>query len=147
MLPWKPSSARRNWLVFKTSRPTISPLPILKAGPSGKFKLRSLPLQAQLSPVYTITALDYNKDGAEDLLLCGNINHARLRFGKYDANFGVLLQGMMARVILPMYHNNDPVFIFRAMYGVYLPLTKHCYSVSINNPLKLIQSSKYAYYL
>lgn len=64
-----------------------------ESGADGKFKLQSLPLQAQLSPVYTITRLDYNKDGAEDLLLCGNINHARLRFGKYDANFGVLLQG------------------------------------------------------
>jgi len=28
-----------------------------------------------------------------DLLLCGNINQARLRFGKSDANYGVLLKG------------------------------------------------------
>ena len=28
-----------------------------------------------------------------DLLLCGNINHARLRFGKSDANYGILLKG------------------------------------------------------
>jgi len=27
-----------------------------------------------------------------DLLLCGNINRARLRFGKADANYGVLLK-------------------------------------------------------
>jgi len=27
------------------------------------------------------------------LLLCGNINHGRLRFGKSDANYGVLLKG------------------------------------------------------
>ncbi|MES1160263.1 MAG: hypothetical protein ABUM51_05885, partial [Bacteroidota bacterium] len=32
-------------------------------------------------------------DGKEDLLLCGNINHARIRFGKYDANYGCLLHG------------------------------------------------------
>jgi hypothetical protein len=60
---------------------------------AGKFHLKELPLQAQLSPVYTITTLDYNKDGHNDLLLCGNINHARLRLGKSDANYGVLLQG------------------------------------------------------
>jgi hypothetical protein len=53
----------------------------------------NLPLQAQLAPVYTITSFDYDHDGAEDLLLCGNMNHARIRFGKYDANFGVLLRG------------------------------------------------------
>jgi hypothetical protein len=43
--------------------------------------------------VYSITALDYDKDGSEDLLFCGNSNQARLRFGKYDANYGVLVKG------------------------------------------------------
>jgi hypothetical protein len=41
--------------------------------------------------VFTVTPLDYDKDGNEDILLCGNINHARLRFGKFDANYGLLL--------------------------------------------------------
>jgi len=59
----------------------------------GKFHKKSLPLQAQFAPVFSILPFDFNKDGKEDLLLCGNINKARLRFGKYDANFGVLLQG------------------------------------------------------
>ncbi|MDR3694486.1 VCBS repeat-containing protein [Mucilaginibacter sp.] len=52
-----------------------------------------LPLQAQYSPVYTITTLDYDHDGKDDLLLCGNIKNTRIRFGKYDANYGVLLKG------------------------------------------------------
>ena len=60
---------------------------------SGRLHPVSLPLQAQFSPVYTITTLDYDHDGKEDLLLCGNINNSRLRFGKYDANYGVLLKG------------------------------------------------------
>jgi hypothetical protein len=47
----------------------------------------------QYSPVYTITALDFDGDGKKDLLFCGNSAHARLRFGKYDANYGVLLKG------------------------------------------------------
>ena len=62
-------------------------------GSEGKFHAKSLPLPAQASPVFTINALDYNKDGKQDLLLCGNINQARLRFGKYDANYGILLKG------------------------------------------------------
>ncbi len=62
-------------------------------GADGKFHEKSLPLQAQFSPVYSITTLDYDKDGKDDLLLCGNINQARLRFGKYDANYGILLKG------------------------------------------------------
>jgi hypothetical protein len=59
----------------------------------GKLHPSALPLQVQFSPVYTITALDYDHDGNQDLLLCGNVNRARLRFGKYDANYGILLKG------------------------------------------------------
>ena len=60
-------------------------------GANGKFKEMELPVQAQFSPVFTVTQLDYDKDGNTDILLCGNMNHARLRFGKYDANYGMLL--------------------------------------------------------
>ena len=63
------------------------------AGADGKFHQKAMPAEVQFSPVFAITALDYDKDGKQDLLLFGNINHARLRFGKYDANYGVLLQG------------------------------------------------------
>jgi hypothetical protein len=62
-------------------------------GKDGKFHKKNLPLQVQFAPVFTITDIDYDKDGNTDLLLCGNINHARLRFGNYDANYGVLLKG------------------------------------------------------
>ena len=64
-----------------------------ESGADGRFHAKALPVQAQFSPVFTITQLDYDKDGKPDLLLCGNINQARLRFGKCDANYGVLLKG------------------------------------------------------
>ncbi|MHA4806883.1 VCBS repeat-containing protein [Flavitalea flava] len=60
---------------------------------TGRLHLVPLPLQTQYAPVYTITALDYDHDGNTDLLMCGNANHARLRLGKSDANYGVLLRG------------------------------------------------------
>ena len=59
----------------------------------GKYHPTNLPLQAQYAPVFTITTLDYDHDGNDDLLLCGNMNQARIHFGKYDANYGVLLKG------------------------------------------------------
>lgn len=59
----------------------------------GVFVERSLPIEAQYAPTYTINTVDFNGDGHTDLLLCGNINNARIRFGKYDANYGLLLQG------------------------------------------------------
>jgi len=52
-----------------------------------------LPVQAQYSPVYTITVSDYNGDGHDDVLFCGNNNHTKIRIGKFDANYGVLLRG------------------------------------------------------
>ncbi|MBW7892449.1 MAG: VCBS repeat-containing protein [Chitinophagaceae bacterium] len=62
-------------------------------GADNKFHKRPLPVETQFSPVFTITPLDYDKDGKTDLLLCGNINRARLRLGKSDANYGILLKG------------------------------------------------------
>ncbi|MFC5534395.1 VCBS repeat-containing protein [Rhodocytophaga aerolata] len=66
---------------------------IFESTPTGKLQAKALPLQAQYSPVYSIAVLDADKDGKEDLLLGGNVHQARLRFGKYDANYGVLLTG------------------------------------------------------
>lgn len=61
--------------------------------PSGKFAMADLPVEVQYSPVYTIDTLDFNKDGKTDLLLCGNNSHTKIRLGKFDANYGVLLAG------------------------------------------------------
>jgi hypothetical protein len=66
---------------------------LFESSANGKLIHKALPLQAQYAPVYSIAVMDANKDGNEDLLLCGNIHQARLRFGKSDANFGVLLKG------------------------------------------------------
>ena len=60
---------------------------------SGRLVEKQLPVEAQFAPVYAICPIDYNKDGKLDVILAGNMNQARLRFGKYDANYGVLLQG------------------------------------------------------
>ncbi|MES2830351.1 MAG: VCBS repeat-containing protein [Bacteroidota bacterium] len=64
-----------------------------ESGKDGRFQERVLPIEAQFSPVFTITPIDYDGDGKKDLILCGNINQSRLRFGKYDANHGILLKG------------------------------------------------------
>ncbi len=61
--------------------------------PAGKLTETPLPMAAQVAPVFTLTTLDYDRDGHKDLLLCGNTTQARLRFGRSDANSGVLLRG------------------------------------------------------
>ena len=52
-----------------------------------------MPLEVQASPIFAISSLDFNQDGKKDLFLAGNISKARLKFGKYDANYGLVLRG------------------------------------------------------
>jgi enediyne biosynthesis protein E4 len=60
---------------------------------NGKFITRSLPVQAGFSPVYAIYSDDFNHDGNMDILLAGNVEQVRIKIGKIDANYGVLLAG------------------------------------------------------
>ena len=59
----------------------------------GKFQEQALPMEAQFSPIFAIESFDFDKDGNKDIVLGGNINRGRLRFGKYDAIHGLLLKG------------------------------------------------------
>ncbi|WP_115375679.1 VCBS repeat-containing protein [Adhaeribacter pallidiroseus] len=58
-----------------------------------KFSMRALPIEAQFSPVFGIETLDYNQDGILDILLTGNFYDVLPEIGRYDANYGLLLQG------------------------------------------------------
>jgi enediyne biosynthesis protein E4 len=60
---------------------------------NGVFEAKKLPLQANFSPVYAISTGDFDKDGKRDIILAGNTDHARIKIGKIDAGYGVLLKG------------------------------------------------------
>ena len=56
------------------------------------FERASLPIFAQLSPMYAIEMIDLNKDGMLDLIVGGNQYNVKPQFGRYDAlNVTVLL--------------------------------------------------------
>lgn len=59
----------------------------------GTFERTSLPTPAQFSPIYGILVQDFNSDGNLDVLLAGNFFGNRVKYGRYDANKGVLLLG------------------------------------------------------
>lgn len=59
----------------------------------GTFREETLPVEAQFAPVFDAHSIDYNEDGHTDVILTGNMNETRVRFPKYDANYGVLLRG------------------------------------------------------
>jgi len=66
---------------------------ILLSQAESTYKKIDLPKEAQYAPIYSISILDYNQDGKEDLLLCGNNSHLKLRLGKMDANYGMFFKG------------------------------------------------------
>ncbi len=60
---------------------------------NGIFKAKKLPLQANFFPVFAISTGDFDHDGKQDIVLEGNTDHARIKIGKIDAGYGVLLKG------------------------------------------------------
>ena len=52
-----------------------------------------MPQEAQVAPIYAIHIEDFNKDGALDLLLAGNLFEVKPEIGRYDASYGVCLLG------------------------------------------------------
>ncbi len=57
------------------------------------FEHKSLPAQAQFSPVFGITVLDFTNDGFPDLIIGGNLFGVKPEIGRFDASDGLLLQG------------------------------------------------------
>ena len=57
------------------------------------FKLASLPLEAQVSPVFSIVAEDLDEDGFTDIWLGGNFYGLKPEAGRLDSSKGVLLKG------------------------------------------------------
>ena len=60
---------------------------------NGKFKIRTLPIEAQTTPMYGIIIKDVNQDGNLDILSVGNDYSTEVLTGRYDAGIGNYLQG------------------------------------------------------
>ena len=59
----------------------------------GNFTMSPLPEMAQISPVFGILVTDLNGDGNNDLFLGGNFYGLKPEVGRYDASYGVTLEG------------------------------------------------------
>lgn len=59
----------------------------------GNFSMEPLPVMAQVAPVFTIQADDFNNDGITDIFLAGNFYGLKPETGRYDASYGITLLG------------------------------------------------------
>jgi hypothetical protein len=57
------------------------------------FSVKSLPLEAQFSKIFTFSVGDFDKDGHLDALVAGNLYGVSTYQGRYDASFGWFLKG------------------------------------------------------
>ncbi|WP_345248428.1 FG-GAP-like repeat-containing protein [Nibrella saemangeumensis] len=60
---------------------------------NGAFRLKDLPVQAQLAPVFGMLADDFDQDGHPDVLLVGNDHSNEVFVGRLDALNGLMLKG------------------------------------------------------
>mgnify|MGYP006152975981 FL=1 len=96
---------------FKLSINTLESSYIENTG-NGKFILRALPKEAQLSKVHGIYLDDFNSDSFTDILIIGNDYGGEVGMGRYDASNGVVLLG-----------NSDGDYIPQKIQksGIYVP--------------------------
>lgn len=59
----------------------------------GVLTRKTLPVQAQVSPIKSSLVLDFNKDGYQDILTVGNHYGVEVETTRYDAGIGTLLLG------------------------------------------------------
>jgi enediyne biosynthesis protein E4 len=79
-----------NTSAYRTKASTLESVWIENLG-NGKFEVHSLPIQAQLSPLFGIQLKDINQDGAVDILGVGNLFATETTHGRYDAGKGICL--------------------------------------------------------
>ena len=59
---------------------------------NGKFKVKPLPKEAQISKIYAIKAYDVDGDKKPEILLGGNLYGVGTYQGRYDASYGLILK-------------------------------------------------------
>jgi hypothetical protein len=88
----------------------------------GKLVRKSLPAQAQISPIKSSVVLDFNKDGYKDIMIVGNHYGVEVETTRYDAGYGAIFLGD---------GQNNFSFMSPAQSGFYTP--KDSRSISLVN--------------
>ncbi len=115
-------------------------------GSNNGFEIKSLPLAAQISPVFCFLIDDYDGDGKKDVLLSGNFSAVKPEIGQYDASHGLLLKGDGKNGFSPITTSKSGFFVqgeSRDIISLSLGKTKQVILVAKNNDiLQVIQKIK-----
>jgi enediyne biosynthesis protein E4 len=82
-------------LLSKSTKLTVQTLSSSVLVNDGKmnFHLTALPTQAQFSPIFSMLADDFDKDGNMDIFTAGNFFEVKPDIGRLDANVACMLRG------------------------------------------------------
>ncbi len=69
----------------------LSSIVVINEG-NNRFSYKTLPIAAQLSPIFSVKSHDFDGDGDFDLVLGGNLFAAKPEVGRYDASYGIYLE-------------------------------------------------------
>jgi hypothetical protein len=102
---------------------------------SGYFKMIPLENEAQLFPVFAIAVFDANQDYINDILLGGNLYESHITYGRYDAGYGLFLQGEAKMIFDPIIPTNSGIQLRGEIRDIKTLKTqnKHLVVVSIIN--------------
>jgi len=83
----------------------------IKNNGNGKFEIKQLPVQAQLSTVFAAIANDVDGDNNLDLIINGNDFGTEISTGRYDAFNGLVLKGDGKGNFIPLSMQESGLFI------------------------------------
>ncbi|PWH83927.1 hypothetical protein DIS18_05075 [Algibacter marinivivus] len=106
---------------------------IILINDNGILKRKSLPIEAQISPIKSSIVRDFNNDGVKDILIVGNHYGVEVETVRYDAGFGLVLLGD---------NNNNFNPISPIDSGLHLPYdTRSINQITIHNKRGFIVTS------
>ncbi len=76
-----------------------------------RFHLQPLPVAAQFSAVWGVACEDFDGDGHNDLLLCGNFFPFRTQIGREDAGKGLVLKGDGRGDFTPLFYGSTGLLL------------------------------------
>ena len=111
----------------------------------GNFTMETLPIMAQISPVFGITVTDLNADGKPDIFLAGNFYGLKPQTGRFDASFGTTLINLGKHQFNYVRPNESGLFIkgeARSVVTVKMATGENGIVVGMNNDMMYLFKKK-----